>query len=412
MNVSAPLKDLPPGDPNRPQGFSVLSMANIPLKSSRLWSQIINVFLNTIIALFFLFFETRKYIDYRVRLKKEARRIENYTTMIQVCFYFLLQLFFPPNFIFLTIWKEIPVDPELDNEGLKEWVQKRFPYWKVIEVKRALVTHEIDKKLKEREKFCRKLEKSVAYFKKKGVKPKTRNGWNECFGPKIDAIEYYKNSIEQLEREIVHLQQVASEAKQTGVAFVSFDSIYSQAIASQIVLDRRINTWITSQAPEPRGVNWKALKVGIFSHQIRSAIIIALTVFLIIFWLIPVTFLQSLANLDTLQQIPWLSGIATKLKSSGSIVTGFIEGFLPSLILALFNQVLMPFIMKLLSSLQAFHSLVDEDLSFFTKMFWFNVFNTFLATTIIGSLGNFSSLKKFSFNSPKKKSWNSSTGFQ
>lgn len=61
--------------------------------------------------------------------------------------------------------------------------------------------------------------------------------------------------------------------------------------------------WLTEWAPEPRDVYWKNLAIPFVSLSIRR-LIISISVFsLVFFYMIPITFVQSLANLEGLEKV-------------------------------------------------------------------------------------------------------------
>ena len=71
--------------------------------------------------------------------------------------------------------------------------------------------------------------------------------------------------------------------------------------------------WVTDQAPEPHDIYWSNLCIPFRQLWIRKiAVLVASVVFMIVF-LIPVTFVQGLTQLDHLQELlPFLKGILKK----------------------------------------------------------------------------------------------------
>jgi len=66
-------------------------------------------------------------------------------------------------------------------------------------------------------------------------------------------------------------------------------------------------------------------------------------------------------------------------------VSQIITGYLPSLILQLFLQ-LVPPTMEFLSTIQGYISHSDIEMSATTKVLWFTVWNVFFATAFSGSI--------------------------
>lgn len=87
------------------------------------------------------------------------------------------------------------------------------------------------------------------------------------------------------------------------VAFVSFDSRWGAAVCAQTQQSKNPTLWLTNWAPEPRDVYWKNLAIPFFSLSIRR-LVIGLSVFaLVFFYMIPIAFVQSLANLEGLEKV-------------------------------------------------------------------------------------------------------------
>lgn len=87
------------------------------------------------------------------------------------------------------------------------------------------------------------------------------------------------------------------------VAFVSFDSRWGAAVCAQTQQSKNPTLWLTNWAPEPRDVYWTNLAIPFFSLSIRR-LVITLSVFaLVFFYMIPIAFVQSLANLEGLEKV-------------------------------------------------------------------------------------------------------------
>lgn len=87
------------------------------------------------------------------------------------------------------------------------------------------------------------------------------------------------------------------------VSFVSFDSRWAAAVCAQTQQSKNPTWWLTYWAPEPRDVYWRNLAIPFVSLSIRK-LIIAITVFaLVFFYMIPIAFVQSLANLEGLEKV-------------------------------------------------------------------------------------------------------------
>lgn len=85
-------------------------------------------------------------------------------------------------------------------------------------------------------------------------------------------------------------------------AFVSFKTRRAAAVCAQTQQTRNTTKWITDWAPEPRDVYWKNLAIPYFKLTMRNILMQGALVLLLLFYLPPVLFVQSLANLDSIQK--------------------------------------------------------------------------------------------------------------
>lgn len=93
-------------------------------------------------------------------------------------------------------------------------------------------------------------------------------------------------------------------------AFVFFKTRYDTIIASEVLQSANPMLWVTEMAPEPRDVFWSNLCIPYRQLWIRKiATLLAAIVFMFVF-LIPVTFVQGLTQLDQLSHaLPFLRGL-------------------------------------------------------------------------------------------------------
>jgi calcium permeable stress-gated cation channel len=96
-------------------------------------------------------------------------------------------------------------------------------------------------------------------------------------------------------------------------AFVFFNTRYAALVASEILQTSNPMKWVTSLAPDPDDVYWSNLWLPYKQLWIRRiATLLGSIVFMFLF-LIPVTFIQGLSQLEQLQQkLPFLKGISNK----------------------------------------------------------------------------------------------------
>lgn len=85
-------------------------------------------------------------------------------------------------------------------------------------------------------------------------------------------------------------------------AFVSFKSRWSAAVCAQTQQSRDPTAWLTEWAPEPRDVYWQNLAIPYVQLTIKRLIIAVAFFFLTFFFMIPIAFVQSLANIEGIEK--------------------------------------------------------------------------------------------------------------
>jgi calcium permeable stress-gated cation channel len=164
-------------------------------------------------------------------------------------------------------------------------------------------------------------------------------------GKKVDTINWARAEIERLNPEIAEEQAKhrAGDAKKVSAVFVEF---YNQNDAQDAYQSVAHNAPL-HMAPRYIGVNptqviWSNLRIMWWERVIRNFATIAFICVLIIFWTIPVAFVGSISNIDSLiQKLPWLDFIL----SIPTAIRGVITGLLPSVLLSVL-MALLPIIIR------------------------------------------------------------------
>jgi hypothetical protein len=118
------------------------------------------------------------------------------------------------------------------------------------------------------------------------------------------------------------------------------------------------------------------------SRLLRRAFVKAMTALLILFFSIPTAFAVSLANLTTLSKLPgyqWLEALI-----GIQVVRGFVEGFIPSIIVFLSFELLL-LVLRILASFQVHRTRSNQDRVVMRHFFAFQVVNIFLASLLAGT---------------------------
>uniref|UniRef100_A0A1J3IMZ1 CSC1-like protein n=1 Tax=Noccaea caerulescens TaxID=107243 RepID=A0A1J3IMZ1_NOCCA len=228
-------------------------------------------------------------------------------------------------------------------------------------------------------------------------KPTCRTGFLGLWGNKVDSIEYYQQQIKEFDHNMsLERQKVLKDSKlMLPVAFVSFDSRWGAAVCAQTQQSKNPTLWLTSNAPEPRDIYWQNLAIPFISLTIRK-LVIGVSVFaLVFFYMIPIAFVQSLANLQGLDRVaPFLRPI-TRL----DFVKSFLQGFLPGLALKIFLWIL-PTVLLIMSKIEGYIALSTLERRAAAKYYYFMLVNVFLGSIIAGTA--FEQLDSFLHQSPSQ----------
>ncbi|CAN1341246.1 CSC1-like protein At1g10090 [Linum perenne] len=168
------------------------------------------------------------------------------------------------------------------------------------------------------------------------------------------------------------------------VAFVFFKTRYAAVVATQMLQSTNPMLWVTQEAPEPHDVLWSSLSIPYKQLWLRKiATLLAAIVFMFLF-LVPVTFVQGLTQLEKLSTtFPFLTGL---LKNE--YVNHVVTGYLPSVILMLFLYTVPPMMMRF-SAIEAPVSRSGRKKSACLNVFFVNV----LSGSVISQLNVFSTVR-------------------
>lgn len=101
--------------------------------------------------------------------------------------------------------------------------------------------------------------------------------------------------------------------QESPAAFVFFKSRYAALMAAQTLQTSNPMIWVTDMAPEPHDVHWSNIRIRYRQLWIRKMATLAASIAFMLAFLIPVTFVQGLTQLDKLQKMfPFLTGVLKK----------------------------------------------------------------------------------------------------
>ncbi|XWS49332.1 hypothetical protein CRYUN_Cryun13aG0154600 [Craigia yunnanensis] len=226
-------------------------------------------------------------------------------------------------------------------------------------------------------------------------RPTKKTGFLGLWGERVDSVDFYKQQIKEIDKKMaLERQEVLKDPKSIlPVAFVSFKSRWGAAVCAQTQQSKNPTLWLTNWAPEPRDVYWRNLAIPFVSLTIRKQLI-SLSVFaLVFFYMIPIAFVQSLANLEGLERVaPFLRPVI-ELK----FIKSFLQGFLPGLALKFFLYIL-PTILMIMSKIEGHIALSTLERRASTKYYYFMLVNVFLGSIVTGTA--FEQLHSFFHQSP------------
>ncbi|KAL5099876.1 hypothetical protein RYX36_004203, partial [Vicia faba] len=227
------------------------------------------------------------------------------------------------------------------------------------------------------------------------TRPTIKAGCLGLWGRKVDAIEYYEQHIKALDKKMtLERQKIIKDPNSIlPVAFLSFNSCWGASVCAQTVQSKNPTLWLTDWAPEPRDTYWQNLAIPFVSLTVRKFIITLLVFALVFFYMIPIAFVQSLANLDGLEKVaPFLTPVI-ELK----FIKCFLQGFLPGLALKIFLYIL-PSVLMIMSKIEGYIALSTLEQKTAAKYYYFMLVNVFLGSIITGTA--FEQLHAFLNQSP------------
>ncbi|XP_052877930.1 CSC1-like protein At4g02900 isoform X2 [Gossypium arboreum] len=340
----------------------------------RFWVHIVMSYVFALWTFYVLYVEYKEVAAMRLRyLASENRRPDQFTVLV----------------------RNVPPDPD-------ETVSEHIEHFFRVNHPDSYLTHQVVYNANKLAKLVQKkksLQNWYTYYFNKyertSKRPITRTGFGGVVGTKVDAIDYYSSEIQKLsEAEALEREKVLSDPKAiVRAAFVSFKSRWAAAVCAQTQLSHNPTIWLTEWAPEPRDVYWRNLAIPYFDLTIRRLLMAIALFFLIFFFMIPIAFVQSLANIEGIEKVfPFLTPLI-ETKS----VRSFIQGFLPGIVLKIF-LILLPTILMMMSKVEGFSSCSSLDRRSAGKYHLFLLINVFLGSIITGTA--FQQLKTFLHQPP------------
>ncbi|XP_047043405.1 CSC1-like protein At4g02900 [Lolium rigidum] len=339
-----------------------LSISNLGKGSKRFWAHIVMAYVFTFWTFYVLYHEYKVVTTMRLRfLANQNRRPDQYTVLV----------------------RNVPPDTD---ETVSEHVEHFF----AVNHRDHYLSHQIVYNANALAGLVEKkkgLHNWLVYYenqhaRRPAKKPTVKTGLWGLWGQRVDAIEYYKSAIEELcKQEDEERQKVMSDPNSImPAAFVSFKSQWGAAVCAQTQQTSNPTVWLTEWAPEPRDIYWPNLAIPFVELSVRRLIMAIAVFFLTFFFMIPIAFVQSLANVDDLERVlPFLKPIIER-----NSLKSVIQGFLPGIALKIF-LILLPMILMTMSKIEGHISISGLDRTTASKYFLFIFVNVFLGSVITGT---------------------------
>ncbi|KAL0093242.1 hypothetical protein F4703DRAFT_1262061 [Phycomyces blakesleeanus] len=212
-------------------------------------------------------------------------------------------------------------------------------------------------------------------------RPLVRDGFMGLIGNEVDSIKFHTDKFNEID-EMVLKARKHGRFLPTSVGFVTYEDSISASIASQVLISSTPFRLRAHLAPEPRDVLWENIAMHGRERVIRKGMIWFILLFLVFFWVIPISYFSALTSENSLRNyFPWLIKLAEKHK----LLRQIIQGFLPTLGVNIFMAFL-PLILNGLSVIEGFPTRSEAEESTFSKHFFFLLFNVLLVFTISSAL--------------------------
>ncbi|CAA0838819.1 CSC1-like protein [Striga hermonthica] len=339
-----------------------LSISNVHSKSYKFFVHISMEYLFTFWACYMLFKEYDRVASMRLNfLASQGRRPEQFTVLV----------------------RNVPRNSGHSvSDSVESFFQKNHP--------EHYLCHQPVYKAKKFAKLVRKREKlqnwldynQLKFERNPNKKPTRKKGFLGLWGERVDSIDFYEEQIKDIDKRLTMEREKAMKDPKSimPAAFVSFDSRWGAAVCAQTQQSKNPTLWLTNWAPEPRDVYWKNLSIPFVSLSIRKLVISVLMFLLVFFYMIPIAFVQSLANLEGLGKVaPFLRPLI-----EWKVVKSLLQGFLPGLALKIFLFVL-PSILMIMSKIEGHvaRSVLEQKTA--AKYYYFMLVNVFLGSIAAGT---------------------------
>eukprot|EP01113_Clastostelium_recurvatum_P036224 TRINITY_DN5138_c0_g1_i1.p1 TRINITY_DN5138_c0_g1~~TRINITY_DN5138_c0_g1_i1.p1 ORF type:complete len:775 (-),score=169.60 TRINITY_DN5138_c0_g1_i1:7-2331(-) len=357
-------------------GLGMLTIANIVDGSMRLWAHLLTSIGATAVCFLLMYKEYSRYSHLRIRYNQQQRP-HNYAVMVKgVPAFITTPAQLRDFFVRAHPGRVVDTHMPLKDKTLRELQKRKYRALQRLEHFRALIH--------------RNQGSSITHLFLKQHKGK-KKGYMALESHE-EAVAHYEEKIAKLdikirEEKVKHDKRIGSSHSADGygpVGFVVFNSIAAASQCAQSLIYSNLRQLRLRQAPEPDDIHWSLVTKN--TKNRFSLLLMCYFVFgiLILFWFIPVTFAQALANLSALASFEGLSWFISVIEFN-PIVGNLVQGFLPALVLIIFQQ-LLPLIIKIILRLKGVYTRSQLEKEVLYVFHVFQVVNVLLFSTALRTL--------------------------
>ncbi|KAH8174698.1 hypothetical protein LIA77_06117 [Sarocladium implicatum] len=200
-------------------------------------------------------------------------------------------------------------------------------------------------------------------------------------GKRVDTIKWTRERLRELNKQIWKMRREVrrDDKSKLNAAFIEFDSQESAQAAQQVLAHHRpLQMSPRLLGIRPDEVVWSTLAIPWWQRTVRRFAMLSLIAAAIIFWSIPSALVGMLSSIESLTKIAPFLDFLNKLPTS---VLGFIQGFIPPIVLSLF-MALVPSMIRVCAKVAGVPSFCKVELYTQTAYFGFQVVQVFLVTTL------------------------------
>ncbi|KAK8234203.1 hypothetical protein HDK77DRAFT_449689 [Phyllosticta capitalensis] len=209
--------------------------------------------------------------------------------------------------------------------------------------------------------------------------------WWPSLGKKVDVIIYCRLQLLQLNKEIAEEEAQLEKFPLMNSAFIQFNHQAAAHMACQSITHHKPkNMGPRIIEMDPKDVIWDNLSMTWWNKYIRTIIVLAIIIGIIITWAIPMAFVGLLSQLDSIaNRLKWLHWVANLPRWLKSVIQGVLPPTLQAILL-----LLLPDLFRLLVEFTGVPTGVQVSLDLQAYWFIFLFIQVFLVVTLSSGLTN------------------------